>query len=318
MARNAIRHLKGTLKTGLHGNLVFWQRLGLNVTPAHFYSSIPNVAELRRRTDWRAPRSMVDVAGAAIEEQAEFLRSLATDEIAAALRDRDVHAEAVRENRVDGGYGEVEADVLYALVRQRRPERVVQIGSGVSTAVIAAAAADAGYRPRIRCIDPFPTDYLVEQDGRGAIELLRAPAQEVELDQLTDLGEGDLFFVDSTHAVKVGSEVNRIVLEVLPRLAPGVLVHFHDIYFPYDHPRQVLSGDLFFPTESVLLHAFLVGNRSFRIRASLSMLHYRAPEAISALSARYDPQGNQDGCTAEGGRHFPSATFLEVIAPGPG
>ena len=92
--------------------------------------------------------------------------------------------------------------------------------------------------------------------------------------------------------MKPGSEVNRIILDVLPRLKSGVFVHFHDIYFPYDYSPTLLSFDLFFWVESTLLHAFLIGNGHCRIVLSTSMLHYAAPERIAALFPRYAPQNN--------------------------
>ena len=92
------------------------------------------------------------------------------------------------------------------------------------------------------------------------------------------------------------------------RLKSGVFVHFHDIYFPYDYSRTLLSFDLFFWGESTLLHAFLIGNSHCRIVLSTSMLHYAAPERIAALFPRYAPQHNADGLQKDGGEHFPSAT----------
>ena len=135
-------------------------------------------------------------------------------------------------------------------------------------------------------------------------------AEVVDRDILTALDPGDILFVDSTHTVKPGSEVNRLILDVLPRLKSGVFVHFHDIYFPYDYQPTLLSSELFFSVESTLLHAFLIGNGHCRIVLSTSMLHYAAPERIAALFPRYAPQNNANGLITERGEHFPSATYL--------
>ena len=94
---------------------------------------------------------------------------------------------------------------------------------------------------------------------------------------------GDLLFIDSTHAVRPGSEVNYLIHEVLPRLKPGVWVHFHDIYFPYDYARDTLDGDMLFPQESTLLYAFLTGNDHFKVEASLS-IPYGATHGMRELS----------------------------------
>jgi predicted O-methyltransferase YrrM len=285
--------------------------LGFSVLPLHFYSSIPNIRELRRRTDWREPRSMHGINFLSTDKQITLLREVLS---ARAGDASDPYVEAVAQNGVDGGYGIIEAHVLAAFVASRKPARVVQVGCGVSTAVMLSAARSAGYRPETTCIDPFPTEYLRHASSEGAITLLAKPAQLVEIDTFTSLGAGDLLFVDSTHTVKPGSEVNRIVLEVLPRLQRGVLVHFHDIYFPYEYSRGFLSRDLFFPGETSLLYAFLLNNPTFRIDLCLSMLHYAVPDALKALLPNYEPQGNDAGLAAGDGLHFPSAIYLSKMA----
>ncbi|HSQ03114.1 MAG TPA: hypothetical protein VLN59_03700, partial [Burkholderiales bacterium] len=122
-----------------------------------------------------------------------------------------------------------------------------------------------------------------------------------------------LFFVDSTHTLGPAGEVSRIILEMLPRLKAGAWVHFHDILFPYDYDRHILSESLFFQHESALLHGFLVGNQHYAIKASLSMLHYRKPRELATLLPRYTPAGNDEGLHIRAG-HFPSSTYLSVVA----
>jgi hypothetical protein len=306
------RTARTALKQALHGVFTTSQRLGVSVLPLHFYSSIPNVRELRRRSDGRAARSMYGID--ALEPDAQIARLGEMLAAATAWGDRDLYAEAVADNGGDGGYGPIEAQVLAAFVAARRPARIVQVGCGVSTAVMLTAARLAGYRPDVAAIDPYPTNYLRQADGEGTLRLLAEPAQFVDIDSFTSLGPGDLLFVDSTHTVKPGSEVNRIVLEVLPRLERGVLVHFHDIYFPYEYGRGFLNGDLFFPGETSLLYAFLLNNPAYRIELCLSMPHYAAPEALKALLPAYEPQGNDGGLAAGGGPHFPSAVYLVRVA----
>ena len=101
--------------------------------------------------------------------------------------------------------------------------------------------------------------------------------------------------------MKVGSEVNYFILEVLPRMIAGAFVHFHDIYFPYDYPRTLMS-DVVSPGESTLLHAFLIANEKYEIAAALSMLHYARPKELGELIPRYRPQrpprrSRQDGAS---------------------
>lgn len=105
--------------------------------------------------------------------------------------------------------------------------------------------------------------------------------------------------------------MNRLILEVLPRLPLHCFVHFHDINFPYDYSTGVLT-ELFFPAENTLLHAFLVNNARCSVALSLSMLHYACPRELQSALPNYQPAAMQDGfhAAADGGGHFPSATYL--------
>ena len=229
------------------------------------------------------------------------------------LNQGDIHEHGCKMNG-QVGYGPVEADFLYCFIFTKRPSKIVQVGCGVSTAVILLAAEEANYKPEIICIDPFPTEYLTLIAQQQLIELIPKPAQEVDIGVFTGLVAGDLLFVDSSHAMRPGSEVNRIILEVLPRLSAGSFVHFHDIYFPYDYQSSVLST-LFFAGESTLLHAFLIENRRYAIAVSLSMLHHACPQQLQSLLTNYRPAAMHYGLdTAENDSgHFPSATYLSVF-----
>ncbi|MDP1967456.1 MAG: class I SAM-dependent methyltransferase [Reyranella sp.] len=288
------------------------QRFGVNVVPEHFYSAIPNIADLERRTDWRRPRSMYGIVANDPARQIALLDAMLSPQFDV-LRSRSVLDDAIVGGGADGGYGEIEADVLFAFVATNRPKRIVQVGCGVSTAIMLQAAKHANYRPEIVCVDPFPSGYLIDADKNNLIRLVDKPAQLVELSILTDLEAGDLLFIDSTHAVKPGSEVNYLVHEVMPRLAPGVWVHFHDIYFPYDYGRHTPSDDLFFAQETALLYAFLTGNRGYRVEISLSLVHYACPDELRRLIPKYKPDRQIDGLSTGAGGHFPSSIWLRTV-----
>lgn len=133
---------------------------------------------------------------------------------------------------------------------------------------------------------------------------------------MSALGPGDVLFIDSTHTVSPGSDVNYVVLEVLPRLAAGVFVHFHDITMPFDYAPSLLSSDLFFWTESVLLHAYLADNPRFEIRLGCAMLHEAALGRMQEIIPTYDrPLRTDRGLlSGEPAGVFPSAMWLEVVA----
>lgn len=279
--------------------------------PRHFYSSVPDIRELTGSADWRAPRPMTGVAGTDVDAQLAEARAWFTPEVGAALKATDVHADACKENGADG-YGPMEAQFLHAFVATRKPRRVVQVGAGVTTAVILAAAKHHKIDVDVTAVDPFPTPLLERLASEGSITLLRSPAQTVDMETFTALEAGDLLLIDSTHTVKVGSEVNRMILDVLPRLQPGVVVHVHDIMFPYDYQPDTLDGRLFFWDESTLLHAFLIGNEHASILLSESMLVHAKQDELKEILVGYRPARMRDGLFDgdRDGAHFPSATYL--------
>jgi predicted O-methyltransferase YrrM len=128
----------------------------------------------------------------------------------------------------------LDAAAAYAMVRRERPQRIVEVGSGHSTRFLARAVSDARLATRISAIDPEPRARL---DGL-AIELRRVPVQEAGAQPFVALAAGDLLFIDSSHVLRPGSDVEFLLERVLPALPPGVLAHFHDIFLPDDYPAD--------------------------------------------------------------------------------
>jgi len=308
----ASRRVREWAKGRLHGLFVAAQRAGFDVLPRHFYSEVPDIRQLRETTAWRQSFSMIGVPGADVESQLAFVAECCTPRVVERLGGAHVHARAIQTNG-EGGFGPIEADFLYAFVSTKRPPRILQIGCGVSTAVIQMAARDSSYAPELVCVEPYPNAFLLSESRAGRLRLIQKGAQDMDLAELARLGSGDLLFVDSSHTLGPAGEVSRIILEFLPRLSPGAFVHFHDILFPFDYPRNLLDSALFFAHESTLLHGFLAYNARFEIAACLSMLHYAAPDELRAHLPGYVPAENQDGLSRSHG-HFPSSTYLRVVA----
>ena len=126
----------------------------------------------------------------------------------------------------------LDAAAAYAMVRTLRPRRIVEVGCGHSTRFLARAVADGKLDTRIIAIDPEPRASLAGLD----VEWLRTPVQRVAA--FPALGQGDILFIDSSHQLKPGSDVDFLMNAVLPLLPEGVRVHFHDIFLPDDYPAQ--------------------------------------------------------------------------------
>lgn len=131
----SVRALKTLAKRGWHRSFRILQRAGINFLPAHFYSCIPDLDDLTRRSDWRKPRSMYGIAHRDIDGQLALLGEWFVPH-GEHRGQRSVHADAIVGGGADGGYGEIEAEVLFAFVAANKPTRIVQVGCGVSTAVM--------------------------------------------------------------------------------------------------------------------------------------------------------------------------------------
>jgi hypothetical protein len=307
MPPSFLRSLKNRSKNLLRVVFELGQRLGVDILPRHFYSEIPDLRVLRHSVLWKKPRSFEGILGK-IDDQVAWVEKC-VGSIRGELKQFEIHTTAVRMNGSGEGYGEVEADFLYCFVRANRPAQIVQIGCGVSTAVCLLAAKDAGYNPRIICIEPYPSEFLKRENQLGLIQLIEKKVEDVGIECAGGLGTGDLLFVDSSHTLAPAGEVNLIILEMLPRLCPGAYVHFHDIHFPYDYGPNTLSTALFFPHETALLYAFLLMNDNFEIAASLGLLHHlRLPDLMRCFPDM-KPRVFDEGLTLAEGQ-YPSSIYL--------
>jgi predicted O-methyltransferase YrrM len=310
------RQLKDQLKSSYFHAYKLGVRLGWCVLPAHYYAAEPNIIELERTRDtWTRPSPMSGVE-IDLDSQVQMLRRVCLP-FQKEFR-QNPHYRTASGRGFGAGFGYVEAQLLHAMLRSYKPRHIVEIGSGVSTYCAYQALslnARGGNHPcDITCIEPYPSDALrALAEAQPSVNLIAKPVQAVELDLYSVLERGDVLFVDSSHVVRAGGDVNHIILGVLPTLAPGVLIHFHDIYFPYDYQRDVLTTFLH-ANETSLLHAFLMFNQCFRILFSLSHLHYERAHALSEVFPEYIPQTGTRGlrdATSRLDHHFPSSTWIE-------
>lgn len=184
----------------------------------------------------------------------------------------------------NGMYGAVESEILHAVVRRHEPKRIVELGSGFTSLIIAGACrlnASAGRPVDYSCFDPFPRDF-VRHGIEGMNSFAPVSATDVPQEQFDALSAGDIVFVDTTHTVKVASEVNRLMLEVFPKLAPGVLIHVHDIFLPYEYPREFFQSQCYWQ-EQYLLQALLTENPNLEVLLPVAAMCRERPEFIGAL-----------------------------------
>ena len=266
-----------------------WERLGVHVTPVHFYEPVPDTRSLPE-TLWSC-RSELPGIDMNDEGQRRLLSRFVTfkDEYDAfPVRPTSDPSQYHLDN---GLFESVDAEVLYAMVRSFRPRRVFEIGSGHSTLVTAQAIRanrrdDPSYECELRSIDPYPSAVLAG-GVPGLTRQVPVPVQDVAVSEFLELGEDDILFIDSSHVLRIGSDVQYEYLEVLPRLRPGVLVHVHDVFLPAEYPREWVLDQHRFWNEQYLLQAFLIGNSGFEVLWGSSYMHFTHPHALEAAFASY-------------------------------
>ena len=255
------------------------QRIGINVTPNHSYWPIPDLEELEKR-EWpiftAPPRCDLR-----LERQLELAREFA-EQYGAECRFDSCPVENSY-HYGNGHFGSCDAEVTYCMVRHWKPQHIIEIGSGYSSRIMVAALQanqeKDGAVGRLISVDPHPEH--VGRDVLGdLVTLITKPVQHVEAGLCALLQAGDILFIDSSHVVGVGSDVTRVYLQILPSLPPGVLVHVHDIFFPYDYPRNAVLRNMWFRSEQYLLQAFLSFNTEFEVIWSASAIQCEHPDLL--------------------------------------
>jgi hypothetical protein len=167
---------------------------------------------------------------------------------------------------VNGSFMAVDAHVYYALIRAFDPARIVEVGAGNSTRVASRALLrnreQRGHTAHYTVVEPYPAPYLRKLEGISSF--VEDKVQNVDLSTYTSLGPNDILFIDSSHVLRSGGDVQYLYLEVLPRLGPGVLVHIHDISLPKHYPRVYFENGTYW-NEQYLLQAFLAYNSRFEV-----------------------------------------------------
>ena len=190
-----------------------------------------------------------------------------------------------------------DALILYSMVRTYKPRQIIEIGSGYSTACMLDAAEQGSLSPfNLTCIDP-DCERLRSRLRSGDEQrttILEKSVQEIPLSTFRQLRSGDILFIDSTHVLKTGSDVHYELFEVLPSLAPGVFVHFHDIQYPFEYPNDWIFQGNYSWNETYALRAFLMYNRVFKIHMWSSMLAQTQPQLMDNTSPwlRPNPGGS--------------------------
>ena len=181
-----------------------------------------------------------------------------------------------------------DAFTLSGIIQKEKPRRIIEVGSGFSSAVMLDTLEHTGATARLTFIEPDPErlQSLLNTHDAGLTTIHAQIVQEIPPEFFDQLEAQDLLFIDSSHVSKVGSDVSYIFLRILPRLKPGVIVHFHDVFYPYTYPDVwIREGKAW--NESLFLRAFLIGNPHFQIMAFNSYAGQTFPELFEKRCPAY-------------------------------
>lgn len=268
-------------------------RKGSLPLPVHYYSPVPDLEDLRQRDVWRRTS---DLPGIDFRPDAQVARLRGLGERYGAECDwpAEPTGDPSRFFTENGTFSFGCAAAAHCVVRERRPARVIEVGSGRSSLVLSAALGlnerDGAPPAEYTAIDPYPSELLGVAPGTKPAVV----AERVELVEpsfFEQLDRGDVLFIDSGHVVRIGGDVNFLLLDVVPRLRPGVAVHFHDIDLPFEYPEVYATNPAFrmLWTESYLLQAFLAHNSEFEVLLAMHYLMQERPDAFRESFPHFDP-----------------------------
>jgi predicted O-methyltransferase YrrM len=253
----------------------FLRNIGYTLITDHFYQPIPNRQEIMTYAGKERPLSSIEWH---LDKQTELVKYL-LEKYALEFNNKEIFS-AFGYSEDSSALISGDAELLYAMVREKKPDRVIEIGSGGSTKIIAAALKmnfiENSQKSQLISIEPYPQDFLKDfaNVSKDFLEfsLLTQKVEAVDLSVFESLQTNDILFVDSSHVFKSGSDVEFEFLQVYPRLQTGVLVHIHDIFFPYDYPIEWNLKESRYWNEQYFLETFLQFNKKFEVLASLSMV----------------------------------------------
>ncbi len=238
----------------------------LSVPPGHYYSPIISKEDLVKRENeiWKTHPRKITGLDLNEENQLKLINEfvLFYNELPFQANEK----EGLRYFYENNMYSYSDAIFLFCMIRKNKPNRIIEVGSGFSSALM-LDTNNLFFNNSISCtfIEPYPERLNSLLMKNEKIDLIEQPVQNVDVKLFEQLSENDILFIDSTHVSKTGSDVNFLMFEVLPRLSKGVKIHFHDIFYPFEYPKEWVIDCKRSWNEDYILRAFLAYNKKFKI-----------------------------------------------------
>jgi predicted O-methyltransferase YrrM len=262
---------------------------GIHLLPCNYYSTVPSVAEIRDSFEHCEPQAPIYTQPFDDQRLLAFLAQIEpyACEFSPPTEGSEEAPAAFFWN--NSQFSHSDAMTYFAIVRHRKPRRIIEIGSGFSTLVAAQALDNNGFG-EIVCIDPYPRDLLARIPRAHVVA---KKIQELSRDEFLSLCEtADILFIDSTHTVKIGSDCLFIYLHLIPALRQQMLIHAHDIFLPFGMPVEWALNHHIYWTEQYLLYALLLDNPYLSVELGTAYLqHFHKPALDRFMGGKASSSG---------------------------
>lgn len=234
----------------------------------HFYSPVVDIDLIRQYESqiWKAP-PLSNLIGIDLNTEQQLLLLKEFEKFYTEVPFPELPNEETRYYYQNSYYTYTDAIILYCFLRKFQPKRIIEVGSGFSSAAMLDSLDSLDATAELTFIEPYPERLysLLSGEDKSQNHIIEKPVQEVPLSVFKALQAKDILFIDSSHVVKTGSDLHFLLFEILPILEKGVLIHFHDIFYPFEYPKEwVFEGRNW--NEDYFLRSFLMYNPHFKIK----------------------------------------------------
>ena len=201
----------------------------------------------------------------------------------------------------NGAFDAGDAELYYLMIRNRKPKRIIEIGSGHSTRVAKMAIdrnKSEGVETTLTCIEPYENPWLEQIPG---INVVRSRIETTAPELFTTLEAGDILFIDTSHVIRPENDVLHIYFNILPLIQSGVIIHIHDIFTPRHYPQAWTHLEYRLWNEQYLLEAMLMSGNRYRILFALNHLKKTELKGVQSVLSHVTPECN------------PSSWWMECI-----
>lgn len=274
-----------------------WEKKGIHITPVHFYQPIPDTRTIAE-SHWSNRSKLIGIE--MNDEGQKWILNQFVETYKKEYQNLPLSKpSAAHEFYINNGtFESVDAEILYCMIRHYKPKKIIEIGSGNSTYLSAYSAIKnriaTGDDAKFTSIEPYPEE-KIKKGIPGLNSLIEKRLEQIDSVLFSDLQGNDILFIDSSHVLKLGSDVQTIYLDILPSLKKGVLIHIHDIFLPADYPKEVIINRFRFWTEQYLLQAFLAFNKSYKVLWASSYMHLNYPNLLEKAFPSYSRESRWPG-----------------------